>query len=78
MLNSAKLQCSQSEMAEKLSPALKPIQPFLVIAKQFVKRDPVVAYYGEDLSSHFVYMKLFTIDLQHSEHVCYAGRYTYG
>ena len=44
-------------MADKLSPALKPIQPFLVIAKQFVKRDPIVAYYGENWSSKFVLLK---------------------
>lgn len=34
-------------MAVQVPPALKTIQPFLVISKQFTKRDPVVSYYGE-------------------------------
>lgn len=34
------------QMAEKVPPALKSVQPYLVVAKQFSKRDPIVAYYG--------------------------------
>ena len=38
---------SRGEMADQIPPALKSVQPYLTIAKQFAKRDPVVAYYGE-------------------------------
>ena len=36
------------EMADKLPPALKGIQPFMAISKQFTKRDPIISYYGKD------------------------------
>ena len=48
-------------MADKLSPALKPIQPFLVIAKQFKKRDPIVSYYGEAFSVASFYVNVWSI-----------------
>lgn len=34
-------------MAEGASPALRMIQPYVLVSKQFAKRDPVVSYYGE-------------------------------
>jgi len=34
-------------MAEGPSSALRAIQPYLLVSKQFAKRDPVVSYYGE-------------------------------
>lgn len=33
-------------MADKAPASLKVMQPYLMLAKQFSKRDPVVAYYG--------------------------------
>ncbi len=33
-------------MAEKPPSSLKGVQPYLMVAKQFIQRDPVVAYYG--------------------------------
>lgn len=33
-------------MADKAPPGLKTVQPYLMLAKQFTKRDPVVAYYA--------------------------------
>ena len=37
-------------MAERKIPAaLKPVQPYLLLSKQFAKRDPIITYYGKYL-----------------------------
>ena len=38
-------------MADKAPPGLKTVQPYLMLAKQFTKRDPVVAYYGMNVDA---------------------------
>ena len=42
-------------MAGQVPPALKAVQPFLVISRQFTKRDPVVSYYGELKNSNYAH-----------------------
>ena len=51
-------------MADKLPPALKGIQPFIAISKQFAKRDPVIAYYGKiELLSDDIQILLYNFDV---------------
>lgn len=53
-------------MADKLPPALKGIQPFIAISKQFAKRDPVIAYYGKiELLSDDIQILLYLMFFLH-------------